>query len=214
LEIFYFDELDSTHLFLVDLLKQRRVKPPLAIVANSQSAGIGSGDNSWKSFEGNLFLSFALYCDELPRDLPQTSYSIYFAYLLKELLAKQGSKIWLKWPNDLFIDEKKVGGVITKLINNSVAICSIGLNIKKAPQNFNILDIDIDKSRLLELYFLKLKEDHLWKNIFSKYEIEFHKSREFSYFDREIKKRVSLKDAVLNKDGSISIENREVYSLR
>lgn len=56
---------------------------------------------------GNLFFSFVLKRNDLPSDLQIQSASIYFSYILKEVLALEGSKIWLKWPNDFYIDNKK-----------------------------------------------------------------------------------------------------------
>jgi BirA family biotin operon repressor/biotin-[acetyl-CoA-carboxylase] ligase len=214
LEIYYLEKLDSTHLFLERALRENNLKAPVAIVANKQTNGVGSGDNSWHSEEGNIFLSFAIKMDKLPSDLPMASASIYFSFIMKELLVELGSKVWLKWPNDFYIQDKKIGGTITKLISKDLLLCSMGINIKSSPKDFDILDINVKKNRLLDLYFLKLKQDIFWKNIFSNYEIEFVKSKNYSYFDRVLSKRVSLKDATLNSDGSIMIENRKVYSLR
>ncbi|HEC1757241.1 TPA: biotin--[acetyl-CoA-carboxylase] ligase, partial [Campylobacter lari] len=52
----------------------------------------------------------------------------------------------------------------------------------------------------------------LWKNIFSKYMLEFEKSRNF--FIHNEGKILSLKDALLYKDGSILLDNKRIYSLR
>ena len=52
-----------------------------------------------------IFFSFAIKIDELPTDLKLESASIYFAYLLKETLYELGSCVWLKWPNDFYIDD-------------------------------------------------------------------------------------------------------------
>ncbi len=214
MEILYFDILDSTHLYLIDAIKNATLKPPVAIVANSQPNGIGSGKNSWESYEGNLFLSFALKKESLPSDLPLSSASIYFSLVLKETLVQEGSKVWVKWPNDLYINDKKIAGVITKSLNDETIIGSIGLNLKNSSLKFDILDINIDLYRLLDLYFLKLKQVQNWKNLFSNYKIEFEQSKRFGYFDKKLKKRVSLNGAILNEDGSITINDRKVYSLR
>ena len=107
MEIIYLDEIDSTQNFLIKKIKEKQVLPPVAVIANIQKNGIGSRGNSWIGEFGNLFLSFALTLDELPKDLPIQSSSIYFSYILKDVLFKKGSKIWLKWPNDFYIKSKK-----------------------------------------------------------------------------------------------------------
>ena len=188
--------------------------PPLAIVAKRQTEGIGSRGNVWQGLEGNLFLSFSLHKSSLPSDLPEASISIYFSSIMIEVLRELGSKVWLKWPNDFYLKEKKIGGTITSVISGKFVLCSMGINLKNAPENFEIIDINIEKKVLIEKYFLKLKQVIFWKDIFSQYEIEFEKSRSFSYTDSISGEKVSLQKAVLLKDGSIMIENRRIYSLR
>jgi len=214
LEIIYLKETSSTHKVLIKKLLDKSLKPPIALSADVQKNGVGSFENSWEGMDGNLFLSFSVHLNTLPDDIPKHSFSIYFSYILKELLEELGSKVFLKWPNDFYIGDKKVGGTITKVINGDILVCSIGINLKNSPQKFEIIDINVDKIALIEAYFLKLKEDILWKYIFIKYKIEFEKSRDFLYYDKREKKKISLKDAKLKKDGSIELNKREVYSLR
>jgi BirA family biotin operon repressor/biotin-[acetyl-CoA-carboxylase] ligase len=182
-------------------------------VTQIQSDGIGSRGDRWIGEEGNLFLSFAIKSDDLPQDLPKNSVSIYFAYLMKMVLESFGSHVWLKWPNDFYIKDKKAGGVITSLLKGEIVLCSMGINLKKAPENFEIIDVKVEKNRLIEEFFLKIEQDIFWQDIFRRFEIEFEKSRDFFYHDRE-GERVSLRDAKLEFDGSILINGRKVYSLR
>ncbi len=214
LEILYLESIDSTHRYLIDALKQKSIRPPYAISAQRQLAGIGSRGNLWTGIEGNLFLSFCLYKSELPSDLPIQSMSIYFSFIFKELLSDLGSKIWLKWPNDFYIKEKKIGGTITSILHENMVVCSIGLNLLAAPHDFGVLDISVDKDKLLFDYFLKLKEDIFWKDIFRKYKVEFLQSTKYTYYDGNSAKKVSLREAELLEDGSIYLENRRIYSLR
>ncbi len=211
LEIAYFKKLDSTHKFLLKNIKENKLKPPFMIVSENQDNGVGTGDNKWISLEGNLFLSFVISSEQIPKDLPKQSISIYFAYLLKEVLSKRGSSVWLKWPNDFYVKNKKVGGVLSYIYKENI-ICSIGLNLKKSPDNFGILDINIEKNQLIKELILNLKSKKSWKGIFKKYQVEFEKSKSFE--TKIGKTKVSMSKAVLQKDGSIQIERKKVYSLR
>lgn len=161
--------------------------------------------------EGNLFLSFALCRDELPFDLPLESCSIYFSYLLKETLSEAGSELWLKWPNDFYVKDKKIGGTITFLKGNDL-VCGIGINLLYSPEGFAALDITIDKKELLNEFFKKIKNKPLWKHIFSKYEVEFSRSKNHSIHYENNK--ISLENAELNADGSLNIDGQRIYSLR
>jgi len=176
-----------------------------------QTQGIGSRNNSWISKEGNLFLSFALPLSALPQDLKLESASIYFAYLLKENLAAFGSNVILKWPNDFYIDDKKIGGMITTLVGSDI-ICGVGINLIWADKGFAKLDVNIDKQKLLDSYFQNIEKKILWKQVFSKYKLEFQTNKKF--FTHKESERISLENVTLEDDGSISIDGERMYSRR
>jgi len=211
LEIIYLNSVDSTHTYLQNYIFNNGYKFPIAIFSSYQTDGIGSRDNSWLGKKGNFYLSFVIDKSLLPNDLEIQSASIYFSYILKDILKDFGSKVFLKWPNDFYIDDKKIGGTITTL-KGELLYCGIGINISKISEDFGYLDISIDTKDVLDKYFMSLENYPLWKYIFSKYLVEFHLNKK--YFATVDGKKVSLKDAILNEDGSLQIDNKKVYSLR
>ena len=211
LKILYLKELDSTQTYLKNLLLNKSVTSPYAVTCDIQKAGIGSRDNSWTGLKGNLFVSFCIQLTELPQDLKLESASIYFAYILKETLADMGSSVWLKWPNDFYIDDKKIGGMITTIVDENL-ICGVGINLKNRPESFGILDIEIEREELLERYFSNIEKKVLWKQVFSKYKLEFYLNQNFSTHSKN--KRIELNEATLEDDGSLSINGERMYSLR
>jgi BirA family biotin operon repressor/biotin-[acetyl-CoA-carboxylase] ligase len=176
-----------------------------------QTAGIGSRENGWEGYRGNLFLSFAIPLQDLPGDLHIASASIYFASLLQEVLQRNNSHVWLKWPNDFYIKNLKIGGMITNVVEHFL-VCGVGINLKKAPDGFGILDIEIDKKILVEQYIKNVEKKVLWKQVFSKYKLEFDRNKNFSTHYKNVK--ISLKDAKLEEDGSLNIDGERIYSLR
>ena len=211
LKIQYLERVDSTQIHLKKLLKAKKITPPYAVAANSQTDGIGSRDNVWQGIDGNLFLSFAIDLKELPSDLKLESASIYFAYILKNTLKDSGSDVWLKWPNDFYINEKKIGGMITNIVQD-VLICGVGLNLVDSPDGFEKLDIKIQKEKLLNNYFRNIEKKLLWKQVFSKYKLEFYLNQNFFTYNNNL--RISLGEAKLQSDGSIIVNQERIYSLR
>ncbi|MBV5278385.1 MAG: biotin--[acetyl-CoA-carboxylase] ligase [Campylobacteraceae bacterium] len=207
----WFNELGSTHQYLVDGLKSGTLRAPLGIGTYKQTNGIGSRGNIWIEGEGNLFFSFCVEEKHLPDDLPLASISIYFAFLMKHILEKEGSAVWLKWPNDFYLDDKKIGGMMTTKIGTNI-IGSVGLNLCTSPVGFGVLDIKIMPKVVANLFSESVEKKISWKNVFSKYKIEFQNNRSFSFHLDG--KSVSLSDAILCDDGSIELENKKVYSLR
>ena len=211
MQIIYLDMINSTQTYLKEKILANELQAPVAVSAELQTDGIGSRNNKWISQKGNLFFSFAIAIEDLPPDLQLGSASIYFSYLLKEILAEAGSKVWMKWPNDFYLDDKKIGGTITNIINNNL-ICGIGLNIIKSPQNHSCLDIIVEKKKLLENYFKNIEKKVLWKQVFSKYKLEFDRNQDF--FTHVNGTKISLSDVTLCDDGSLDINGERIYSLR
>lgn len=211
MEIIYLREVDSTQSYLKSKLKSKELKTPILVTAKNQTAGVGSRGNSWVGLDGNLFFSFAIEQSFLPKDLKLESSSIYFGYLLKLALFELGSKVWLKWANDLYIDKKKIGGVLTSKVGD-ILICGVGINLKNSPCEFKILDISISKEEILEKFITKLYQKINWKSIFTLYSKEFVLSKNMGVTNNNSK--VSLKDAKLNFDGSIELNGEIIYSFR
>ncbi len=211
MKIIRLKEVDSTHTYLKDFILKNKYTQPLCFVTDYQTNGIGSRGNSWSGKKGNIFFSFVIQKEFLVYDLPTQSISIYFSFILKELLKKLNSQIWLKWPNDFYIEDKKIGGTITS-ISKDLIYCGIGLNLLDVSDDYGKLDIKIDVDKLLEDYFIELEKKILWKQIFSDFKIEFQHSKKFqTTIDNQ---KVSLENAILNEDGSIQVNNKKVFSLR
>ncbi len=210
-EIAVFDRLPSTQHYLLDALAKEKLKAPVAVLANMQYAGIGSRENSWEGEEGNFFASLAVEHARLPEDLPLPSASIYFSFLMKKALLDFSDKVWLKWPNDLYVEKEKVGGTITK-ISGDTMVCGMGINLRHTRGGYRGIGLEITALSLLKHYLDLLGEFPTWKQVFSEYRVEFELSRGFSVHVENEKK--SLRYAQLCDDGSLMIDGKRIYSLR
>jgi len=211
LEIVSFDILPSTQRYLTEALQNGKLKAPVAVLALEQTEGVGSRNNTWCGGKGNFFASIAVPIAVLPSDLPLSSASIYFSFIMKKILKDTGENIWLKWPNDFYKNDSKVGGTITKIIND-IVVCGMGINLKNTQNGYSALQCDISPETLLENYLFALRKFPKWKQVFSEYRVEFEQSRKFSVHIENYQK--SLSDAVLCDDGSLIIDGKKVYSLR
>jgi len=209
MQIKYLNKVESTQLFLKSYIQTN--KQEICFYTNNQTNGIGSRDNLWQGEEGNLFFSFAIDEANLPNDLALQSASIYFSYIFKSILEDLGSKIFIKWPNDFYINNDKIGGIITNKVDNFL-LCGIGINLKKTKSFKAYLDINIKSEILLKNYFSQLNKFPSWKQIFSKYRLEFYHSKK--YYTNINNKKVLLAEASLNNDGSLTINGQKVFSLR
>ncbi len=211
METVSFETLPSTQTYLIEQLQRGDLQAPVAVLVLEQSDGVGSRDNEWSGGKGNFFASIAVRVDKLPDDLPLSSASIYFSFIMKKTLESLGENIWLKWPNDFYKNDDKIGGTITKKVND-VLVCGIGINLKNSQNGYRALQSDILPESLLENYLLALQKFPKWKQIFSEYQVEFELSRKFSVHIENYQK--SLADASLCEDGSLLLGGKKVFSLR
>ena len=100
-----------------------------------QTAGRGQRGNHWESEpEKNLLFSLLLRPDFLE---PRFAFRLTAAIALGIAAALEESfpGIRLKWPNDLILDQKKLGGILTETLISGHrierAICGIGLNVNQ-----------------------------------------------------------------------------------
>ena len=138
MEIHSFNTLPSTQTYLIEQLNEGSLKAPVAVMSLEQNYGIGSRDNSWSGGEGNFFASIAIDIAMLPEDLPLGSASIYFSFIMTQTLEAVDKNIWLKWPNDFYLNDDKVGGTITKKVNETL-VCGIGINLKNSQNGYRAL---------------------------------------------------------------------------
>jgi BirA family biotin operon repressor/biotin-[acetyl-CoA-carboxylase] ligase len=211
LEIRSFESLPSTQRWLTEAIRRGEVTEETAVIAAEQSDGIGSRENRWIGHRGNFFASIALKERSLPGDLPLSAASIYFAFLMKKLLAPEHPGLWVKWPNDLYLREKKAGGLLTSRLKDFFVV-GIGINLKKSEKNFASLETELPPMILLDMYLKELEKPPKWKELFREYRLEFEKTRGFSTHRNG--ECISLKNAQLMEDGSIVVNGERMVSLR
>ncbi|WP_139519233.1 biotin--[acetyl-CoA-carboxylase] ligase [Helicobacter pylori] len=199
-----FDSLPSTQTYLLEKLKNNELKAPVLIVAKNQSAGIGSRGNIWEGTKSALTFSLALNASDLPKDLPVQANALYLGFLFKEVLKELSSQTWLKWPNDLYLGDQKIGGVLVN-IYKGMRVCGIGVN--RVSTKWACLDIGVSDDWIIEGFLKKIEENLFWGEVLSKYALEFHRNDSFS-FHNDWGELVSLKDAELLEDGRVCIKGK------
>lgn len=105
-----------------------------AIVAQRQKRGRGRQGRPWLSPPGGLYLSLILF-----PHMHMTSIPLLASLVIVKLLEEYGFvKLSILWPNDVFLEGKKVCGIICEQYKKAV-ICGIGLNInnEKVPKSLD-----------------------------------------------------------------------------
>ena len=108
--------------------------PFYAIYTNHQTEGKGLADNRWLSEPLKNLAFSALFRPPLPAQ-KQFIFNQYFAVAIRDLLAQYLPNPLIKWPNDIYVNEKKIAGIlIHHLIQGEeikATIAGVGININQ-----------------------------------------------------------------------------------
>jgi len=114
------------------------------VVADSQTAGRGRAGRTWEAPPGTALLATFV--------LPADPIVVFRAGVAAARAC--GPDVRLKWPNDLMLDGRKLGGVLAE-IRGERALVGIGVNLTSAPEGAAMLRVDRD--RLLDSLVLELQ---------------------------------------------------------
>jgi BirA family biotin operon repressor/biotin-[acetyl-CoA-carboxylase] ligase len=133
--LYFFDTLSSTNDYAKALAAEGAADGAV-VVADSQSAGRGSGNRRWFSPpRTGIWLSCVQRPSFHPRRIRETG--ILAAYSIATILREQYAvQVKLKWPNDLVLGGKKTGGLLSEgcAAGNTVSwlVTGLGLNVNAA----------------------------------------------------------------------------------
>jgi BirA family biotin operon repressor/biotin-[acetyl-CoA-carboxylase] ligase len=226
--LLHFDAIDSTNSYATHLLAKSDPIDGTVISAAFQKSGRGQIGSGWESESGkNLLLSIILYPSFLNVRRPFI-FNQAIALGVHDFLSGQTEKaVWIKWPNDIYIKDKKVAGI---LIQNTLSgskiqhtIVGLGINIlqNKFPDHLSkatSLSIETGKHpelsslheplfRALEAWYLRLKagEIHLIQNA---YLDRLYRLKQWSNFVRPHTGEVFQGQIVgINESGKLLIEH-------
>jgi BirA family transcriptional regulator, biotin operon repressor / biotin---[acetyl-CoA-carboxylase] ligase len=210
----FYDSLPSTNLKLAELLATEYIENGMAVYTAFQSRGKGQQSNVWSSEEGkNLLVSFGLRHTSLPVEklfFLNAFVSLALVDLLQDYFTE---RVFVKWPNDIYVSNSKIAGILIEnvLAGHSIksSIIGIGLNINQrifpedlsnptsmsilTGREFSIPDILDRLSELLSINYQLLiaeMEQQLWEkyntHLYGKNEVKAFAHIQGGVFDATI----------------------------
>ena len=135
----HFDSLTSTNDFAKNEFKMREGSQLALVSASLQTKGRGRGTNQWLSLNSdeNLLCSFIFES----KKVPQPTFSIRVGLALQKALTKAWPNLnfAIKAPNDIYLDGKKLAGLLIEVVSASHAgqssrvIVGTGINFFSSP---------------------------------------------------------------------------------
>jgi BirA family transcriptional regulator, biotin operon repressor / biotin---[acetyl-CoA-carboxylase] ligase len=195
------------------------------LLTEYQSAGKGRNNRDWVSPVGyNIYLSvkFTNFANDNISFLP-----IYFSILIAEALTKAGVEgLSIKWPNDLYLHNKKFSGSILdcySLNSNNTLVFGVGINVSMPVGNIKKIEQDytslsqyynnelINRNYLLSCLLPKLYScfENYQSSLINEYIKRFNKFNLLvgkELLIKEQKKSYIAKYERLNRDGSLRVK--------
>ena len=208
-DVRFFKELESTNSKLKQLLTEQNLAEGLLVYASYQSGGRGQRNSSWFSPPGeNLLMSLLLKPSFLEADM-QFELNKIVSLSIISLLEDVGIQedIHIKWPNDVYVANKKLSGILIECglsgSRISEAIVGIGLNVNSRSFPADLAHVcslaEVTKSKAdlpveelmfklvknIEQYYLLLraKKNKGLHQQYLSYLLGYRKEREFELYD-------------------------------
>ena len=216
-EIVHIEETDSTNRWMKDNGEGTQV-----VVADYQTAGKGCGSNSWEAERGqNLLFSVMIHPKSLQAKNQFIITQVISVALCKTLDRYVQSQISIKWPNDIYVGDKKVCGV---LIENRLqgrmikdTIIGIGLNVNQtefksdAPNPVSLKQLigkDIDREEVLNTFIEQLNETVKSATIIADYKARLYRREGKHLF---MTKNTTFKASIVDvkDDGRLMLEDEK-----
>ena len=158
-QILTYKKIDSTFTRARQLIVNKVVRGNFLLVAETQSTGKGRKENRWFSPPGGLWFTAGFF------NLPlKSSLTIYMAITIVQAINKlypdTTAHLTIKWPNDLFLNGQKIGGILTSAfpdLNYILSGTGLNTNNKEFPEELRehsaslsiFLQREIDNEELL-----------------------------------------------------------------
>ncbi|MDA2969886.1 MAG: hypothetical protein O3A48_02045 [Actinomycetota bacterium] len=210
MKTFFFESIYNTQEFALSELDYE----PVLVISFKQEQGKGTAKRKWLNADQALACSLAINQSDIV--VPTTLIPLIASYIyISEV--NNVDKLSLKWPNDITLNQKKVGGVLVEKINEKICI-GIGVNyFWKKPEILSAGSIYLEK-----------QDNNMIKNhgeVWGEILISTLKLGNFDIF--EYKKRLTTLNKLVeypdgrgwvqdvNPDGSLSVKtiNNEIINL-
>jgi len=136
--------VDSTNNYTANLIEQGSCQDGSVIMADYQTNGRGQRGNSWQSVSSTNLLFTLAFQPKFALE-EQIRCSWYVALMWQQCLRRFGLAAQIKWPNDLFVNGQKIGGILIEqqLKGQHIDWCIVGcgINVNEAPVHLNATSI-------------------------------------------------------------------------
>ncbi|MCV9387702.1 biotin--[acetyl-CoA-carboxylase] ligase [Reichenbachiella sp. ABR2-5] len=223
-KVIFLPQCHSTNEVAMSLVNHGHAREGMVVITEDQTAGKGQRGNSWHSEPGkNLTFSFIIKPHFVSLDRQFQLHTIVSLGILDAIRKFTNEQLKVKWPNDIYLGEKKLGGI---LIENTIrgsqidySVVGIGLNANQVsfelPNATSLIihnKVEVNLDELAEEVLIQIEKRYSQVqegiNLMSEYEASlFGKERERNFQDGKGKFRGIIKG--VNENGQLMVWDQQ-----
>ena len=176
-KLIYYKEIDSTQAEMWRRIDSDTADNGMLIMADIQNNGIGTHGRNWYT-DHNDNIAFTFLINPECKVSRLNGVTLEIASILVKIFEKYyGIKISIKYPNDLVINNKKVGGILTqtKIKGEMVSHLVVGIGINTSQTDFNCeindiatsikneFNLDVDRNKIISEFCNEFEKNILDK---------------------------------------------------
>jgi BirA family biotin operon repressor/biotin-[acetyl-CoA-carboxylase] ligase len=215
--IVHIEETDSTNRWL-----KENGEGTMVVVADYQTAGKGCGTNTWESERGkNLTFSMLIHPDGILANDQFHITEVVSVAMCKTLQSYIYNKVEIKWPNDIYVGDKKICGILieNRLQGQTIRDCiiGIGLNVNQtefksdAPNPVSLcqfLGHEQDRAQLLKAFLQQFNEAWQRETVGADYRDRLYRREGWhTYVDAQ--GRFEARMTGVSEDGHLELVDKE-----
>lgn len=215
--IVHIEETDSTNRWL-----KENGEGTMVVVADYQTAGKGCGTNAWESERGkNLTFSMLIHPDGILANDQFHITEVVSVAMCKTLQSYIYNKVEIKWPNDIYVGDKKICGILieNRLQGQAIKDCiiGIGLNVNQtefksdAPNPVSLsqfLGHELDRAQLLKAFLQQFNEAWQRETVGADYRDRLYRREGWHTFE-DAQGRFEARLTGVSEDGHLVLEDKE-----
>lgn len=191
----YFEHIDSTNKYAKE--QSDRLEAAV-IVAENQYSGVGKNSSHWWSSPYSSILATLVLTIKL-EPAETLIYPLLVGAVIREALAERGIDAKVKWPNDVYIGDKKLAGILCETIieDGKVAklIIGFGINVNQSNEEMILYDMtSLYGYKGIKYNRCELLADILIK-IFARMNISYEEN--MKYMEREVNTHLYAKGSTI-----------------
>lgn len=223
------NEVESTNNYANQLVLSKAAEHGTVVLAQYQKKGRGQQGNFWESEFGKNMLASLIVFPQFLTAAKQFYLSKIVSLALVDFLKTETNEVSVKWPNDIYVRNKKIAGILIensiKAVNVSSAIIGIGLNLNQekfisdAPNPVS-LKLITGKDYILEtvvrqiseyffIWYEKLQAEY-FNEIDTNYYNQLFRANEWSLFAKQ-GTQFEAKISGIGEFGQLILENRNGF---